>query len=214
MTTILLLIPLLFSLSNNNPPGTIKVKHYYIDKTEILNIHWREYIYFNSSSVKASLLPDLLPDSSNYWYTLPENSSKPIVLITYEQAVEYCKWRSAAISKKLDKKVTYRLPTAEEWKEVAEELLKTDLKQMEKDIAEVRELIRKSAGQYILYDRKEPGNRVYDMFANVSEMTLEKGIAMGSNNYEPPDLNTNLTKVINYNSPGMYLGFRCIAEIE
>jgi formylglycine-generating enzyme required for sulfatase activity len=214
MTTILSLILLLCSLSNT-PPGTIKVKNYYIDKTEILNIHWREYMHFNSPAVKASLFPTLLlPDSSNYWYTLPENSFKPIVLITYEQAVEYCKWRSGAISKKLGKKVTYRLPTAGEWKEVAEELLKTDSKQMQKDIVEVRKLIKKSTGQYTLYDRKEPGNKVYDMFANVSEMTFEKGIAMGSNNYEPPDLNTNLTKAINYNSPGMYLGFRCIAEFE
>jgi formylglycine-generating enzyme required for sulfatase activity len=211
MTTIFTLI-LFFSL-NHNPPGTIKIKNYYVDKTEIQNIHWMEYI-FQKGKEDSTDVQKLLPDAANSWYTLPENRFKPIVLITYEQALGYCAWRSKAVSGRLGKKIKYRLPTASEWKEIAEEVIKNDLKQIEKDLMETKKLIQKDSGQYVVIERGEPKSRIYNLFDNVTEMTLDKGIAMGSNNYELSDINSNLTQVIRYNSMNIYLGFRCIAEMK
>lgn len=212
MTTILTFI-LLFSL-NENPPGTIKIKNHFVDKTEIQNIHWLEYIYHKGQEMDSVQLQKILPDSSNFWYSIPDNRYKPIVLITYEQALDYCVWRSKVVSERIGRKVTYRLPTTTEWKDIAEEIFKTDLKQIEKELEETRKIIKKDSTQYTLIEREKPKSRIYNMFDNVTEMTFEKGIAMGSNNYELADPKVNLTRLIKYDSPNTYLGFRCVAEME
>jgi len=212
MTTILTFI-LLFNL-NSNPPGTIKIKNYFVDRTEIQNIHWLEYIYYKGQELDSIEIQNLLPDSSNFWYSIPDNRFKPIVLITYEQAIDYCTWRSKVVSERIGKKVTYRLPTTTEWKDIAEEIIRTDLKQIEKDLEETKKLIKKDSSPYILTGREKPKSRIYNMFDNVTEMTLEKGIAMGSNNYELTDPKTNLIRLVKFNSANTYLGFRCMAEME
>jgi formylglycine-generating enzyme required for sulfatase activity len=212
MTTFLTFI-LLFSL-DSNPPGTIKVKNYYVDKTEILNLHWWEYVHYKKEELDSLELSAILPDSSNFWYRTMEYRFKPVVLITYEQAVNYCTWRSKIVSEKLGIKITYRLPTSTEWKEIAEELLKNESKRIEKDLLEARRIIGKDSVKYLLFDREKIKNRIYDIFDNVTEMTLEKGVAMGVNNDELVDLKTNLIREYKYNTSNAYLGFRCIAEIE
>jgi formylglycine-generating enzyme required for sulfatase activity len=211
--TIILPFILLFSL-NNNPPGTIKVKNYYVDRTEIQNVHWLEYIYHRGKEMDSGEMQKILPDSANVWYSLEENRYQPIVLITYDQAVEYCVWRSKVVSEKLGKKITYRLPTVAEWRDIAEKIIKTDLKQVEKELQKAEELIKKDSGQYVLMGKEKPGSRIYNMFDNVTEMTLKKGIAIGANNQQLTDPKTNLTRLVKYNSPNSYLGFRCIAEME
>lgn len=204
---------LLFSLSDN-PPGTIKVKNYYVDKTEILNIHWLEYLHHKGQELDSTEMLKLLPDSANGWYAMPADRFKPIVMITYEQAVDYCEWRSSVVSDRIGKKVIYRLPTMAEWQDIASEILETDLKQQERDLKETKERIEKNSGKYLLIDREKTKSSVYDLFDNVTEMTQDKGVAMGANNYELTDLKTNITKWVKYDSPNAYLGFRCIAEIE
>jgi formylglycine-generating enzyme required for sulfatase activity len=197
-----------------DPPGTIRIKDHFVDRTEVLNIHWMEYLHFKARELDSAGIQKLLPDRANLWYTLPENRFKPIVSITHDQALEYCAWRSKMMTEKLGRKVTYRLPTIGEWKDIAEEIVKTDLKQIEKELAETKKRMKKNAGQYAFTATKEPKSKVYHMFDNVSEMTLEKGTAMGSNNYDLTDPKTNLTRVIQYNAPATYLGFRCVAEIQ
>lgn len=212
MTNILTFI-LLFTL-NENPPGTIRIKNHFVDRTEILNIHWMEFLYYRRQELDSIEFKKLLPDSSNSWYTIPDNRYKPIALITYEQALNYCAWRSKAVSEKLGKKVTYRLPTTAEWKDIAKEVIKNNLIQIEKSLGKTKKMIRRDSTQYFLTDIDKPKSSIYNMFDNVSEMTLEKGIAMGSNNYELTDTKANLTRLIKYNSPNAYLGFRCVAKLE
>jgi formylglycine-generating enzyme required for sulfatase activity len=204
---------LFFSLSDN-PPGTIKVKNYYVDKTEIQNIHWLEYLHHRAQQSDSTEMLKFLPDSANGWYAIPANRYKPIVMITYEQAVDYCTWRSNVVSERIGKRVTYRLPSMAEWQDIATEIIKTDLKQQEKDFKETKAKVEKNAGEYLLINREKTKSRVYDLFDNVTEMTHDKGVAMGANNYELTDLKTNLTRWVKYDSPNAYLGFRCIAEME
>jgi formylglycine-generating enzyme required for sulfatase activity len=211
MTTILSFI-LFFGFNNNIPPGTIKIKNYYVDKTEISNIHWMEFLYYQQSELDSIEYKKLLPDSSNFWYTYLTNRDKPIVLISYDQAMAYCRWRSKAVSEFYNVKVIYRLPTPDEWKEIAEETLKSDLKEIRKEIDETKKAMRKEPGQYFVREVAKPEARLYHLFNNVTEMTAEKGIAMGGSNFDQTDLETNLTRLMLYKGPNIYLGFRCVAE--
>ncbi len=204
---------LLFSL-NDNPPGTIKIKDHFVDKTEIQNIHWIEFVYYKQKELDSTSWKKLLPDSSNFWYAIPANKYGPIVLISYEQAMEYCAWRSEVVSKKLGKKITYRLPTMAEWKDIADEIVKTDKQHIEKELEEARKMVKKDSTQYLIGAREKNKARIYNMFDNVSEMTLEKGMAMGANNHELKDIETNLSRLITYKGANAYLGFRCVAEIN
>ena len=89
------------------PPGTIKLKdNFYIDRTEMRNIDYREYLFWldrvygsNSENYKNAI-----PDSavwacinivyeSNY-FSQPKYSDYPVVGISFEQAKAYCKWRN------------------------------------------------------------------------------------------------------------------------
>ncbi len=158
--TILLTI-LLFACSTNRPltdkvrkqpkllvpaPGVLWLKdNIYIDETEVTNLHYLEYCYwtFKSKPEKFKyLLLDTLKWStdnygsfklSNYYLRHPSYRDYPVVGISYQQAVDYCKWRTDMVNCMLynkqigkkkwsfdstinyPKKVLYRLPTFNEW---------------------------------------------------------------------------------------------------
>ncbi len=205
---------LLFNLNQKHPPGTIKIKNYYVDKTEIQNIHWLEYVYYLQKDLDSAEIQRLFPSYENFWYIIPSYRYQPIVLISYEQAVAYCKWRSKVVSEKYGSAVTYRLPSTEEWQEIAQELINTKGKRIEKDLYEKEKIIKQDSTGFLLFATKEPNSIHFNFFDNVSEMTIEKGIAVGSNNDNLTDANSNLTQLIEYNKPNAYLGFRCIAEFD
>ena len=54
-------------------------------------------------------------------------------------------------------------------------------------------------------------NKLYNTIGNVSEMTSQKGVAMGGN-YELLSTKINLKKSIEYEKSERWLGFRCVAE--
>ena len=97
--------------TKGNPPGTLKINDtLYIDQTEIANVHWREYWYYvnrfdSVNSYKA--LPDTLVwrDSIiyteplvEYYFRHPSFNNYPAVGISYEQAIEFCKWRTFVVN--------------------------------------------------------------------------------------------------------------------
>lgn len=156
----------------------------------------------------------LLPDSANFWFEHPSQRHRPLVSITYDQAMAYCAWRSKVVSELMKKQVTYRLPTEKEWSEIAEELLKTNEADIRKEVARSRRLVKKHPGDYVLLERETIRERVYHFFDNVSEMVLERGIAKGANNLDlSAEPSRSITRQIKYNGPNPYLGFRCIAEV-
>lgn len=136
--------------TKRNPPGTVQINDtLYVDQTEMTNVGWREYWYYldrfdSANSFRA--LPDSLVwrDSIlyneplvEYYFRHPGFNNYPVVGIRYEQAIEYCKWRTFVVNlgaymteNKLHKfeehlkdsfpiKVYYRLPTKEEWEMIA-----------------------------------------------------------------------------------------------
>jgi len=120
------------------PPGTVKINDtLYADETEVSNFSWLEYQFwiftkygYYSDEYKA-VLPDTLVwrDKAaynepyvEYYLRHPAYRNYPVVGISYEQAIEYCKWRTErvqefmCISKKYDLiDFEYRLPTKQEW---------------------------------------------------------------------------------------------------
>lgn len=193
------------------PPGTVKLGHLYIDKTEVMNVHWLEYMYLDK--IDSVELLSRMPDSSNTWYNTQYGRFMPITLITYEQALGYCQWRSEVVSKRLGFTVRYRLPTADEWVLIAQTVLYKNEKQVMKDLGQLKRKLEEMQGAYHLESRDYEIDKVYDLFSNVSEMTSTPGIAKGGNNYSLLERN-QLLKDLAYTEISPYLGFRCIAEFE
>src|SRR5262245_28474303 len=92
------------------PPGTVRINDtLYFDSGEITNLDWREYEYWTlrdcgrSSAEYQKTLPDTLVWQDEqlygnpvieYYYRHPAYSNYPVVGVTYDQVVEYCKWRT------------------------------------------------------------------------------------------------------------------------
>ena len=126
------------------PPGTVRLNDtLFIDKTEIANVHWREFVYALLMRDKDTLASiKNTPDTTLYtfiscnttkpvanYFSLPAYNYYPVVGITYEQTIAFCEWRSKMVNQlfQLDptmnpikgKKYHYRLPTIEEWESAA-----------------------------------------------------------------------------------------------
>ena len=142
--------------TKNAPPGTTRINDtLYVDEFEVANVHWREYIYylqkFDSLNYENGL-PDTavwvsdtaFSPMSEYYFRHPGFNNYPVVGISYEQAVEFCKWRTFAanlahyikesgiknwqqhLADPFPIKFYYRLPTKEEWEILASGKLSKD----------------------------------------------------------------------------------------
>jgi formylglycine-generating enzyme required for sulfatase activity len=211
------------------PPGTIEISpNFFADMTEITNVDWLEYmhwtkrIYGENSNEYKSMLPDttvwkdenLKGIKSNY-YRQPTYSTYPVVGITYEQAKQFCKWRSdrvnesiwvAKTGKKSDyvknfdynyedmpKVFEYRLPTKEEWMEITQNRKVKDIDKETKHLTYPASSSKKKA--------------FYGLNTNVSEMISENGIALGGN-WKTPDG----YQEIKYEKGSNVVGFRCVCD--
>jgi len=100
----------------DNKPRRVTVSSFYMDQYEIRNIDWREYtnwmkIVFGNSAPKlvARAQPDFKiwreemaynePYLNNY-FTHPAYDQYPIVGVTWEQAMDYCTWRTDRVNEK------------------------------------------------------------------------------------------------------------------
>lgn len=128
----------------DNPPNVRQLyDSIFIDETEMSNINWLEYLYSiqKDSSVRfhQSQLPDTLAfvnisTKSNPAFTTylnhPAYRYYPVINVSYEQAQNYCKWRTDVVNgilkmneqknqKPYKLQVEYRLPTQKEWEYAA-----------------------------------------------------------------------------------------------
>ncbi|WP_431213531.1 formylglycine-generating enzyme family protein [Puia sp. P3] len=101
----------------NNVPRRVTVNSFYIDQTEVANIHYREYLYwlnqvFDADEYKAvreAALPDTLCWRSElaynepmveYYFRHPSYNFYPVVGVTWKQAHDFCLWRSDRVNEK------------------------------------------------------------------------------------------------------------------
>jgi len=98
----------------NNDTRTITINSFYMDKYEISNLNWNEYINW-LDVVFGAVAPELVdkarpdhtvwrddlayndPYEDNY-FDHPAFAFYPIVGVTWEQAVEYCRWRTDRVN--------------------------------------------------------------------------------------------------------------------
>ncbi len=98
----------------NNIPRRVTVASFYMDETEVANVHYREYLDW-TWRVFGSDFPDVyrraLPDSLvwrsqlaynepyvEYYFRYPAYDFYPVVGVSWVQASEFCKWRTDRVN--------------------------------------------------------------------------------------------------------------------
>ena len=98
----------------NNTPRTVTVSSFYMDETEVSNIHWLEYLYWvdrvygtDYPEIKKKALPDTLVWRSklgfnepyvDYYLRHPAYRDYPVVGVNWLQANDFCKWRTDRVN--------------------------------------------------------------------------------------------------------------------
>lgn len=108
------------------PPATAKIdNNLFMDKTEISNIDYREYLYWMTQvyGLESTELKTALPDTTTWlnekdhmnpfveaYFRHPAYNNYPVIGISYEQAMTYAKWRSDRVFEQVlvqQEKITY-----------------------------------------------------------------------------------------------------------
>ncbi len=107
---------------NDNVKRRVTVASFYMDETEVSNVDWLEYLYWikrnfpEDAEYYYNALPDTLvwrrPLSYNEPYVNnylrhPAFQNYPVVGVTWEQANEYCVWRSDRVNEDVLRKDGY-----------------------------------------------------------------------------------------------------------
>ena len=101
----------------NSERRTLTVSSFYMDKYEVTNIAWREYLEWNTyvfGVTNPELVKALLPDTTvwrdemaynepyeEYYFRHPAYSFYPVVGVSWEQAMAYCQWRTDRVNENL-----------------------------------------------------------------------------------------------------------------
>jgi formylglycine-generating enzyme required for sulfatase activity len=165
----------------------------------------------------------------------------PITGISYEQAINFCKWRTSLDSIRWlpekdangnvivdwDYSYVYTLPTEAEFNKfnIGEDSISTEgyslfnyknaVFNKKNTSTSILNFGKKPAPAYYEQQsrsqRNEPLKHVYNIRGNVAEMTSEKGKAKGGS-YNHFARECNIEKVQEYTKPELWLGFRCVAK--
>jgi formylglycine-generating enzyme len=99
----------------NNVPRRVTVSSFYIDRTEVANIHYREYLYWLENAFDdpqyAKVIDGAKPDTLvwrselaaneplvEYYFRHPSYNNYPVVGVNWKQANDFCLWRSNRVN--------------------------------------------------------------------------------------------------------------------
>ena len=102
----------------NNIPRRTTVASFYIDKTEVANVHYREYIHWltrvfdpQADPAYQQILDAALPDTLvwrselsyneplvEYYFRHPSFNNYPVVGVSWRQASDFCMWRGDRVN--------------------------------------------------------------------------------------------------------------------
>jgi formylglycine-generating enzyme required for sulfatase activity len=245
------IISLAFNKSNFKkfiPPGTVQINDtLFADETEISNLSWLEFEYWtctkygkNSSEYKA-VVPDTLvwrnkesfnePYVHNY-YRHKAYRNFPVVGISYEQAIEFCKWRTErvkefySIAYKKSLKIEYKLPSKEEWEFISNlgSGVFHNKGKNEKGlfslncIREDFDTLNTSQSKFNdvtapVYSYWKNYFGLFNMIGNVAEMIDQKNICKGGS-WKHHLNECRVGKDIQYTKSEAWLGFRCVCILK
>ncbi|WP_337043324.1 gliding motility lipoprotein GldJ [Emticicia sp. 17c] len=100
--------------SRDNLERTVTVSSFYMDETEITNLHWLEYLHSVQKDSSQEFYESALPDTTVWLNKLSFNDQfteqylrypgfrmYPVVGVSWVQASEYCKWRTGAVNNEM-----------------------------------------------------------------------------------------------------------------
>jgi formylglycine-generating enzyme required for sulfatase activity len=232
----------------NSLPGTVWLKDsIFIDQTEVRNLDYLEYIHWLKAQDTVAY-HNAFPDSLvwrtkllynepyvKYYFTHPAYRDYPVVGVSYEQAVGYCKWRTdrvkefikisgRTIEKKYGiKNFYYRLPTKQEWEYAASAGLNSPFgfeslhtknnwpKVNVKEAAILEYMGNSDITTPVFYCTPNKYN-LYNMIGNVAEMITDKGVSKGGSWFHGL-YQSEIKDSIKYEKPEAWLGFRCVCVV-
>jgi sulfatase modifying factor 1 len=97
--------------TRDNVERAVTVASFYMDETEVANIHWLEYEYFIKADSDELYWRNNLPDTTvwakdlayndpyvEHYYRYPGFRFFPVVGVNWRQAQNYAKWRTAVVN--------------------------------------------------------------------------------------------------------------------
>jgi sulfatase modifying factor 1 len=97
--------------SRDNVERAVTVSSFYMDETEVANVHWLEYEYFIKADSDELYWRNNLPDTTvwakdlayndpyvEYYYRYPGFRFFPVVGVNWRQAINYSKWRTQVVN--------------------------------------------------------------------------------------------------------------------
>lgn len=100
--------------TNDHVERAVTVASFYMDETEVANIHWLEYEFFIKQDSDEYYWKNNLPDTTvwakdlayndpyvDHYYRYPGFRFFPVVGVNWRQAVNYSKWRTRVVNIKL-----------------------------------------------------------------------------------------------------------------
>ena len=230
-----LLLPLIFGFTTSKkatPPGMVLIQSgLYADQTEVTNLSWQEYLhdmqvrYGAASENYRKALPDTTvwnevnPLLTAKYLRHPLYKNYPVVGVSYEQVLAFCKWRTERVIAfyrlryKDDWHIEYRLPTEQEWESMALwESYQVNNNSSQKPLFNCKETcITPHTIQVKLFNKSLTGQ--YQLLGNVAEMVLEKNKAKGGSWFHSAEeCRTGLSQ--SYFTPTAWLGFRCVCVVN
>ncbi|MGL1627278.1 SUMF1/EgtB/PvdO family nonheme iron enzyme, partial [Vibrio parahaemolyticus] len=99
----------------NNIPRRVTVNSFFIDKTEISNLNYREYLYWLEGTFGGagmdSIVDQAKPDTLvwrdqlsfnepyvEYYFRHPSYNNYPVVGVSWKQATDFCIWRTDRVN--------------------------------------------------------------------------------------------------------------------
>ncbi|MBA4851632.1 gliding motility lipoprotein GldJ [Emticicia sp. BO119] len=99
------------TFARDNLERTVTVSSFYMDETEITNLHWLEYLHGIQKDSSQEFYETALPDTTVWMNRLSFNDQYteqylrypgfrmyPVVGVSWVQASDYCKWRTGAVN--------------------------------------------------------------------------------------------------------------------
>lgn len=102
------------TMQRDNLERTVTVASFYMDETEIANVHWLEYLHYIKRDSSAEAYQAAIPDTTvwaselafndpyvDHYLRYPGFRFFPVVGVSWLQAQDYAAWRSRAVNRKL-----------------------------------------------------------------------------------------------------------------
>ncbi|MGV3503099.1 MAG: gliding motility lipoprotein GldJ [Adhaeribacter sp.] len=104
------------AMTRDNVERTVTVASFFMDETEVANVHWLEYLMYVKRDSSEEFYRSALPDTTvwkrelsfndpyeQYYLRYPGFRFYPVVGVSWEQANDYCVWRTVKVNEMMSK---------------------------------------------------------------------------------------------------------------